>query len=63
MVLTNTYRLMHRTPVQDLDALRAFAMFLGIVRHTGSFLYPDPSNFWPVHNARHTADAGSPIGK
>ena len=46
--MTNTHSPSRR--LYDLDALRAFAMFLGIVLHTGSFLYPDPSRFWPVHD-------------
>ena len=47
--MANTNRQSRR--LYDLDALRAFAMFLGIVLHTGVFLNPDPQPLWPVHDA------------
>ncbi len=37
------------TRFHDLDALRAFAMLLGIVLHAGLFLLPTVE-FWPVHD-------------
>ena len=35
----------------ELDALRAFAMLLGVVLHSLLFLMPDPSDMWPVQEA------------
>ncbi|MXY92643.1 MAG: acyltransferase family protein [Caldilineaceae bacterium SB0670_bin_27] len=40
----------------DLDALRAVAMFLGIVLHSSVFLLPDPPPFWPIHEASVSGD-------
>jgi peptidoglycan/LPS O-acetylase OafA/YrhL len=37
------------TRFHDLDALRGFAMLLGILLHAGAFLVP--LEFWPVHEA------------
>ena len=37
------------TRLHDLDALRAFAMLLGIVLHAAIFLLPG-AEFWPVHD-------------
>ena len=37
------------TRFHDLDALRGFAMLLGILLHAGVFLVP--VDFWPVHEA------------
>ncbi len=37
------------TRLHDLDALRAFAMLLGIVLHASVFLLP-AVDFWPVHD-------------
>ena len=41
----------------DLDALRAGAMFLGIVLHTCLFVMPEPVWLWPLHDP---AAAGDP---
>ena len=35
----------------ELDALRAFAMLLGVVLHSLLFLMPDPYDLWPVQEA------------
>lgn len=40
----------------DLDALRAFAMMLGIVLHTSLFVLPEPTPLWPIHDAAATGD-------
>ena len=40
----------------DLDALRAVAMFLGIVLHTSVFLLPEALPLWPVHDAAAEGD-------
>lgn len=40
----------------DLDALRAVAMFLGIVLHSSVFLIPDPHPFWPIHEVSVSDD-------
>ena len=40
----------------DLDALRAVAMFLGIVLHTSVFLLPEMLPLWPIHDAAATGD-------
>ena len=40
---------MHMTRFHDLDALRGFAMLLGILLHAGVFLVP--VDYWPVHEA------------
>ena len=40
----------------DLDALRAVAMFLGIVLHTSVFLIPEALPLWPIHDAAATGD-------
>ena len=34
----------------DLDALRAVAMFLGIVLHSSIFVAPDPQPIWPIQD-------------
>ena len=40
----------------DLDALRAVAMFLGIVLHTSVFLLPEMLPLWPIHDPAATGD-------
>lgn len=40
----------------DLDALRAFAMLLGIVLHAGLFVLPEPTFLWPIHDPAATGD-------
>ena len=40
---------MNMTRFHDLDALRGFAMLLGILLHAGVFLVP--VEYWPVHEA------------
>ena len=40
----------------DLDALRAVAMFLGIVLHASVFLLPEMLPLWPIHDAAATGD-------
>ena len=40
----------------DLDALRAVAMFLGIVLHASVFLIPEAQPIWPIHDAAATGD-------
>ena len=40
----------------DLDALRAVAMFLGIVLHSSVFLVSDPQPLWPIHDSRASGD-------
>ena len=49
--------------LHDLDALRAFAMLLGIVLHAALFLLPS-AEFWPVHDKwGYTVDsAKNPYG-
>ncbi len=51
------------TRFHDLDALRAFAMLLGIVLHAGLFLLPTVE-FWPVHDkwGYTTEPAKNPYG-
>ena len=34
----------------DLDALRAVAMFLGVVLHSSVFLLPEAQPLWPIHD-------------
>jgi glucans biosynthesis protein C len=41
----------------DLDALRAFAMFLGIIIHGVISFAANPVPFWPVHDPRTTGVA------
>ena len=50
------------TRFHDLDALRAFAMLLGIVLHSAMFMLPDA--IWPVHlpYAYRTEPAQNPYG-
>ena len=40
----------------DLDALRAVAMFLGIVLHASVFLLPEMLPLWPIHDPAATGD-------
>ena len=40
----------------DLDALRAVAMFLGIVLHAGVFVLPEMFPAWPVYDAAASGD-------
>ena len=40
----------------DLDALRAVAMFLGIVLHSSIFVVSDPQPIWPIHDATVSGD-------
>ena len=40
----------------DLDALRAWAMFLGIMLHAGIFVLPAPEWRWPMHDPAASGD-------
>ena len=40
----------------DLDALRAMAMFLGIVLHASVFILPEMEPLWPIHDAAAEGD-------
>ena len=40
----------------DLDALRAWAMFLGIVLHAAIFVLPAPERRWPMHDPEAIGD-------
>ena len=40
----------------DLDALRAVAMFLGVVLHGSIFVLPTPQYLWPIHDPAATGD-------
>ncbi len=40
----------------DLDALRALAMFLGIVFHGAIFVLPEPVSQWPMHDENAAGD-------
>ncbi len=40
----------------DLDALRALAMFLGIVLHSTLFVLPEPVSLWPLHDKNAEGD-------
>lgn len=40
----------------DLDALRAVAMFLGIVLHASVFILPEAQPLWPIHDATVSGD-------
>ena len=40
----------------DLDALRAWAMFLGIMLHAAIFVLPAPEGRWPMHDPAASGD-------
>ena len=40
----------------DLDALRAVAMFLGIVLHASVFILPEMQTLWPIYDAAAEGD-------
>ena len=47
------------TRFHDLDVLRAFAMFLGVLLHASMFLMP--SKCWPVQIEYADTTAGAPV--